>query len=249
MFIMSVDLGQATDFTAISILERKDVMVNKPKPHTEHTYDLRYLERPPLGTKYTAIVAQVIALLDRAPLDRRTTPLVVDRTGVGRAVVDQFTAAGLRPHAITITGGDAVNKEDIFDIRVPKRELASTLVTVYQTQRLKTAAGLALAPILTNELLGFKVKINLATGNDSYEAWRESIHDDLVLSVAMGVWYGETFRSSTGPSVVWAGRRTIIMPHTLDGRRPGPIMPPTMGRHPSSRQATQDLLRLPNKRP
>src|ERR1035437_631767 len=223
---MGVDLGQATDFTAICILERKDVQVKKPKLHVEHTYDLRYLERPPLGTKYPAIVQQVIDLLDRPPLSRQSTPLCVDRTGVGRAVVDMFTGAGLRPRAITITGGDAVNKEDPFDIRVPKRELAGTLVTVYQTQRLKTAAGLALAPVLTNELLGFKVKINIATGNDSYEAWRESIHDDLVLSVAMAVWYGEKIaRVSTGPSVVYGGERDIIRPWTPPGRPTGPRGP------------------------
>src|SRR5665213_190738 len=108
---MGVDLGQIADFTAICILERKDVTIPKPRPHIEHTYDLRYLERPPLGTKYPAIVEQVIGLLDKPPLSRQTTPLCVDRTGVGRAVTDMFTDAGLRPHAITITGGDAVNKE------------------------------------------------------------------------------------------------------------------------------------------
>lgn len=38
---------------------------------------------------------------------------------------------------------------------------------------------------LVEEFLNFRVKINLNTGYDSYEAWREGIHDDLVLSVAL----------------------------------------------------------------
>jgi hypothetical protein len=33
--------------------------------------------------------------------------------------------------------------------------------------------------------------VNVSTGHDSYEAWRESIHDDLVLAVSLACWYGE----------------------------------------------------------
>jgi hypothetical protein len=36
--------------------------------------------------------------------------------------------------------------------------------------------------------------VNIATGNDSYEAWREGIHDDLVLSVALACWFAEQFK-------------------------------------------------------
>ena len=34
------------------------------------------------------------------------------------------------------------------------------------------------------------MKITTA-GNDTYEAWRESDHDDLVLAAAFACWYGE----------------------------------------------------------
>jgi hypothetical protein len=37
------------------------------------------------------------------------------------------------------------------------------------------------------------VKINISTAHDSYEAWREGDHDDLVLSVALARWAGERF--------------------------------------------------------
>jgi len=40
------------------------------------------------------------------------------------------------------------------------------------------------------ELQNFKLKIT-KSANDTYEAWRESVHDDLVLSVGMAVWYLE----------------------------------------------------------
>ncbi len=37
------------------------------------------------------------------------------------------------------------------------------------------------------------MKINISTAHDSYEAWREGDHDDLVLAVAMACWAGERF--------------------------------------------------------
>ncbi len=49
-----------------------------------------------------------------------------------------------------------------------------------------------------DELAGFQMKINKATGSDSYEAWLERIHDDLVMSAAMGVWWlDQTHGTST----------------------------------------------------
>ena len=47
--------------------------------------------------------------------------------------------------------------------------------------------------VLVKELLNFRVKINISTAHDSYEAWREGDHDDLVLSVALSCWAGERF--------------------------------------------------------
>lgn len=197
MFILSVDLGQSVDYTAISIVEQ---IRPQSGEHRDAAYLLRYLHRPPLGTTYPVIVQQVLSLLDRAPLNRSDTPLVVDKTGVGAAVTDLFAAQGVQPRAITIHAGDSVTDTDRWNMRVPKRDLASTLVALFQTGRLKIAAGMELAPVLATELLNFKVKVNVASGHDTYEAWREGVHDDLVLSVAMGCWYGEY---QGAPAGVW----------------------------------------------
>jgi hypothetical protein len=43
------------------------------------------------------------------------------------------------------------------------------------------------------ELLNFKVKIDPQTAHDSYAAWRENIHDDLVLATALSLWAAERF--------------------------------------------------------
>jgi hypothetical protein len=200
MFYVGVDLGQAQDYTAIAILEQLQPKVLTLGQPVEHEYRVRYLHRPPLGTSYIAIVSQVLELLARAPLSP-ATPLIVDKTGVGAAVVDLFTARGKRPIAVTITGGDSVNRESPHNLRVPKRELAATLSVIYQNRRLQVQERLELAQTLGVELANFKVKINVATGNESFEAWRENIHDDLVLAVALAVWFAENMHLSGVPAV------------------------------------------------
>ena len=185
-YVMGVDLGQAQDYTALTILERSGAAENR--------YQVQYLERLPTGTPYPAQVARVKELHDRLSRDTKTKPhLVVDQTGVGRPVVDMLRATGLKPVAVTITGGDAVS-QDGDNYRVPKRDLMSAVQVLLQSERLKIARGLTEAHTLTSELLAFKVSISLK-GHDSYGndvgPWRENPHDDLVLAVALACWYGE----------------------------------------------------------
>jgi hypothetical protein len=44
-----------------------------------------------------------------------------------------------------------------------------------------------LAEVLSKEFLNFRVKITIA-GNETFEAWRERDHDDLVFAVAFAAW-------------------------------------------------------------
>lgn len=177
-FFLGLDLGQAQDYTALAVLEKQ-----------EKEYHVRHLERPKLGTPYPVIVERVRNLMHSDPLRGRAI-LVVDATGVGAPIVDMFRKTGLRPVAITITGGNSVSK-DGDGYHVPKRDLVTTLQVLFQSGRLKVAAELPEARVLVEELLNFKVKINPKTAHDSYEAWREGIHDDLVLAVALACWYAE----------------------------------------------------------
>jgi hypothetical protein len=73
---------------------------------------------------------------------------------------------------------------------VPKRDLVSVVQVALQTERLKIASALPEAEALVRELQNFQVKISLDTAHDSYGAWRDGTHDDLVLAVALAVWCG-----------------------------------------------------------
>ncbi len=198
-WLVGVDLGQAQDFTAISALEQIQHSTVTPANHRVFParprstavaieYHLRHLERPKLGTPYPVIVSRVREIVAQPELC--DCALVVDATGVGAPVVDMMRAAGLNPVPIYITGGNAVSRTK-EGYHVPKRDLATTLQSLVQTSRLKIANGLKEGPTLDREMMAFRVKINIATGHDSYEALREGDHDDLVLCVAMPCWYGE----------------------------------------------------------
>ncbi len=103
------------------------------------------------------------------------------------------TATGLR--GLLFTKNDSSGD----DYRVPKRDLVSTLQVLFQAGRLKVAGDLPEARTLTEELLNFKVTINAKTAHDSYESWREGIHDDLVLAVALACWHAEKHK----PIMLW----------------------------------------------
>jgi len=187
MYLLGLDLGQASDYSALAIARRRE-------ERGVASYDLPWLERYPLGTSYPAIVAAVVARVAQLARQEPTVPrvLVVDATGVGRPVVDLLVRArrAARLVAVTITGGDQAT-HDGPHWRVPKRELVSTAQVFLQSKRLHVASALPEAATLTRELLAFQVKINAQTANDSYGSWREGSHDDLVLAVALALWAGE----------------------------------------------------------
>lgn len=182
-FFISADLAQVNDYTAITIIERITNDTNY-----DRDFHLRHIERPERGTTYPKIVDRLKELVNSPQLNGKEKAVVIDITGVGRPVWDLMQNNGFKNqmNGITITGGNSVS-EDNRIYSVPKRDLISALQVAFQNGQLKIAAGLPEADTLVKELTNFKVKINL-NGHDQYEAWREGIHDDIVLSAAMGVW-------------------------------------------------------------
>ncbi len=189
---IGLDLGQSQDYTALCIIEP----VRRPP-----VYDVRHIDRYPLGTPYTEIVESVQALLAAPEMRDQPALLALDATGVGTPVTDMFRAqlreAYLLP--VKIHGGDTETRSNAF-YRVPKRELVSRAVALLQRRQLRIAPALAHAKTLEEELRNFKLKINIATGHDSYEAWRERDHDDLVLALCIALWAAQ--RGSFTPRLI-----------------------------------------------
>lgn len=206
-YIVGLDLGQAQDFTALTVIQPRD-----PEA-VLRSYDLREIDRAPKGTRYPDQVRYVCRICRdlqawRPTAEELTDPpanrvlprvtLVVDSTGVGRPVVDMFLRArppGVAIVPLTITGALAVAIDrEKGELRVPKRELAAVIAVLLQSERLRLPARHPLIEAMRTELAGFRAKIDLRTGHDSYgagEDWRSAPHDDLVLSLAIACWFAE----------------------------------------------------------
>ncbi|MEP0324567.1 hypothetical protein [Bauldia litoralis] len=199
-WIVGVDLGQSTDPTAICALHHRVVPLDNWKPKgggvwrqaATHHFDVRHLERLSLGTSYPAQVQHVVNLMGRPPLNAGAT-LVIDETGVGRPVGDLMDDARLKPTRVTITAGLETTQHGARTFHVPKGVLISGLDARLHTGELRIAAALSDAGALADELKDFQRSVS-AAGRATYAA-RTGAHDDLVLSVAIALWwatYGAT---------------------------------------------------------
>jgi hypothetical protein len=198
--IVGLDLGQSSDYTAAVVLERtlRAEEGGDPLAPVSH-YAARLLKRWQLKTPYDVIVEDVVRLVATPPLDN--PKLAVDITGVGKAVLDVLRKA--QPEAwvrpVLITAGHQIAFED-GAWHVPKKELVSTLQVLLQGRRFKVA-NLPERELLVKELLAFKVKVTVSA-NETFEAWRERDHDDLVLAVALAAWIGEKEGSACVAQVI-----------------------------------------------
>jgi hypothetical protein len=204
-YVLGVDLGQVHDYTAATVVE---VLHTEPEDerHRQLVFEARRKGLPPpalappvyharhlerwRGLTYPRITAEVKWLMGTLP---GPATLVVDGTGVGRAVVDGMREAGLTPKPVTITSGMSVNRGAGGYFRVPKVDLVGVVAVLLQAERLKIARQLSLTPILAEELRTFEVRHG-ALGRDSFgvaASWRQDAHDDLVLALACALWWAE----------------------------------------------------------
>jgi hypothetical protein len=179
-----VDLASAQDHTAVVVLERQ-------RRGLETVYEACHIERLPQGTRYPEVIAHVQTLL-RTPVLARESTLVLDATGVGLPVFQAFQQQGLRPYGVLIHAGDRVSQDGMV-YRVPKRDLIGAVQVLLQSRRLKFGATLPFVDTLVHELSNYRIRIDPATAHDSYSAWREKDHDDLVLALALACFWGEWF--------------------------------------------------------
>jgi hypothetical protein len=185
--VLAADLGQSSDPTAIAVIEHCHAFrewERGGRDQFEDTFDVRHLARLPLGLSYPAVVQEVAMLLARPPLVGNCE-LVVDETGVGRAVADIFDTSGMNPTRVTITAG--IEQSHVNGgWHVSKQMLISTLDARLHTGELRFAKELLEAGTMQEELKDFRRKVSVA-GRYTFEA-RVGKHDDLVLAVAIALW-------------------------------------------------------------
>lgn len=189
-YFVGCDLGQARDPSAVCVVERAtwpndgDVSSMRSEGRAlRQEFGVRHLERLPLNVSYAAQASHVARMMGTAPL-RDGATLVIDATGVGRAVLELFRKAGLQPIPLTITAGDSFTRSAI-EWRVSKLALTSRLQAMLHAGDVKIAAELKERSALVAELADFRVNWTDA-GNATFGA-RSGRHDDLVLATAIAL--------------------------------------------------------------
>ena len=195
-FFISVDFGSLTDYSAIQIIERILFQHRDPRgipnhlnqtPTYQSKYALRYTHRFPLNVKYETVLERVYDL-QQSPQLLNKNHLIVDSTS-SVYTVQTMQSRGMNPIGIWYSHGNMAKKH-LLGYTVPKEELINTLNMVFQSRRMEIPAE---NPYLQQILKEFEHFVSKRTehGNMTYEAAKESIHDDLVVSLAQAVWYAE----------------------------------------------------------
>lgn len=199
-YLLGIDIGQTTDPTAFALAKHTEPVSLWDQP----SFDITHLDRM-LKVAYPDQVERVVKLCTdiRARQQKEIQTgdkigdlvVILDATGVGRAICDMFRRSALRQMKVrvipvTFTSGHQAHQLENGYWGVPKKDLAAALAIMMESARLRISKRLEHAKVLEEEIRNFHIKTNIATGYDAFEAWREGDHDDLVLAVAMICWYG-----------------------------------------------------------
>lgn len=207
-FAVGVDLGKSVDSTVIAVvdyqltgtqdwIERRGASNVLAERHKE-SFDLRALERIPLGTPYNEIVSYCESLMAREPL-RSDGTLVIDDTGAGRPIGDMFESqTGLKPIRVTTTAGEQVSDLGRNRWHVPKSILVATVDGLLSTGALRIAKSLPTAEVLREELKNFRRSLS-AAGRSTFAA-APGKHDDTISALSLACWYASNTYSPVSRS-------------------------------------------------
>jgi hypothetical protein len=197
MFSVGLDLGQRQDYTAIAVVERRELYKGYQNA-TLHSMAVRHVERMALGTPYVSVVDRVRAIVQSDALAGQCL-LAVDSTGVGNPVVDMLRGArlGCEISAITITGGERAHMAQT-GWNVPKQDLIANLRLLLERGELKIAKGLKGLRMLMRELMDMQAR-EKSGGGMRIGADRYGQHDDLVIALALACWKARKHQDRYSP--------------------------------------------------
>ena len=178
--IIGCDIGMATDPSAICVVR------TAPGPGDYTAAHVVHLETLPLGTPYLQLAERLMVLREQVePLAR--APLVIDATGVGRAVWQLFVERGLCPTAVSYTAGRSSRYDETTKMwLVPKTELVSAIASLLERSLLRISPDLDETGELLREMQEFQLTVT-ANANITYGAGKG--HDDRVNALALACWW------------------------------------------------------------
>ncbi len=192
---IGVDVGQKVDPTAIVVVEALPRVSETRSERTKEPYNdgVFYHEAeysPVVETVYEVRVMRRLPLGE--PIRHRKRIVSVDETGVGRPVYEMIKAEiesrefsrGVRIWPISFTHGEKYENG-----RLGKAYLVSRLQALAQARPpcIKLPPKHAEGEAMMRELADYEIRIDAATANDTYGAFRVGSHDDLVTALGLAV--------------------------------------------------------------
>jgi hypothetical protein len=194
-YCVGIDVGQKRDRTAIAVVE-----IPYRRPNVARSYFVKYLQRLEPDLLYTDVAAKVKRLDEQLREDAQKRRLwcrvtyILDATGVGEGVSEMIINA--LPNAdirkCYLTGGINPNNDGI-QIKLPKTQMASTLLALFDDGRVKLPKRSKETEAMVEELLNYEIHVS-EEGHDQYGAFKTGSHDDLVTALGLACWYGEYYK-------------------------------------------------------
>lgn len=181
-YVVAVDLGMVGSPSVIVVIELGERELGFDAAAVamkiRKVYQVRWMETVPLGTAYCDVVKRVKELVTSEALAGRCD-VVVDSTGVGGSVIQDFRKAGLGCPVVkmVITGGENAGGERM-DRTVPRKDLLHAVRGALDQEELEVAGELKELGAWTAEMSGIHCQ-GTAQGSD-----------DLAMALGMGVWWG-----------------------------------------------------------
>lgn len=187
-YIVSLDPAKLYDFSALSVLE-----ISREAGEAYNHYRLIALERQ-RRQAYEVTSAWFVKAFKNPMLRQDVTfpPIpLIDIGGVGEPTADIIKRMGVRElRGIRYTGGDGyaiVGR----NVNVSKVLMVSTFLGISEGGRFTMPSRVSFEGLFKSELRDFRGELG-KLGRIRFEA-EEGSHDDLVMSVVQGVWFGEQF--------------------------------------------------------
>ena len=202
-YAAGVDVGKRHDPSALAIIERRQLMgadgrfSNRPIEQGDPVFHVVHAQRFPLHEPYPQQGQRLARLLgSRAEL--ADCPVLVDRTGVGDGVIDQWKREIPEIRAIVLTAGREVVRAG-RELHISKSVLIQELQGHLHYQTIKVPKDLPEAEAIAREAADFEVHYT-ATGALQWNA-KSGDHDDLIIAIALAL-YGAVHLSARGPVMV-----------------------------------------------
>ena len=159
------------------------------------TYEVPHLERMQ-GKAFREMIKRVQQIQDASALALYDKDFLLDVTHTGTVILDVVREEfDLDVVPVAVVGSDKASYDEQGRYRIPKTDLLTALIDSYQSGQIQVSKKLELAQAYDEQLRNIRIEPGAA--ND------EGVSEDLVMSVAIGLWRA---REEHSREVVYADR-------------------------------------------